>query len=159
MSKKRIAIVGVGNILLGDEGIGVRVVKELEKEKYSEEINFLDAGTAFFSIVSELRNFKKAIIIDAVHGGKKAGTVYRFNIDDVAGKGNSIISLHDFGVIESIQLERVIAKLPDEIIFYGVEPKNVTPSLELSSVLQCKLKYVVQKIFEELRISGIRVIR
>lgn len=159
MSRKRIAIVGVGNILLGDEGIGVRVLEELEKEKYSEKINFLDAGTAFFSIVSELRKVEKAIIIDAVHGGKKAGTVYRFNIDDIAGKGNSIISLHDFGVIESVQLERVIAKLPDEIIFYGVEPQNVTPSLELSSVLQGKLKYVVQKIFEELRISGIRIIR
>jgi hydrogenase maturation protease len=159
LSRKRIAIVGVGNILLGDEGIGVRVLEELEKEKYSEEINFLDAGTAFFSIVSELRNFEKAIIIDAVHGGRKAGTVYRFNIDDIVGKGNSIISLHDFGVMESIQLERVIAKLPDEIIFYGVEPQNVTPSLELSSVLQGKLKYVVKKIFEELNISGIRIIK
>ena len=51
-----------------------------------------------------------------------------------------------------VRIMKPDAKLPDEIIFYGVEPQNVTPSLELSSVVQGKLKYVVKKIFEELKI-------
>ena len=158
MSKKNIAVVGVGNILMGDEGIGIKVLQDLEKKTYSQEVKFIDAGTAFFNVVSELRYLDKAIIIDAVHGGGKAGTVYRFKIDDMRGQSKPIISLHDFGVLESIQLEKVIAQLPDDIVFFGIEPENVTLSLELSPVVQGRVEYVVKKILEELHISGIDVL-
>ena len=158
MYNKKVAVVGVGNTLMGDEGIGILVLNELEKKTYSGDIEFIDAGTGFFNIVSELRSFGKVIIIDAVHGGQEAGTVYRFEIDDIEGKGDSAVSLHDFGVLESIQLERIVAKLPEDIVFYGIEPQNIELLMEISPVVKRKVNYVVQKIIDELRESGIEVV-
>jgi len=85
LCKKKIAVIGVGNILMGDEGVGVEVVRRLERLKYLGDVELIDAGTAFLDVVLELRSFEKVIIIDAVHGGEAAGTVYRFTLDDVEG--------------------------------------------------------------------------
>ena len=150
---------GVGNLLMGDEGIGIEVVKRLEElpkaGQGSVGYDIIDAGTAFFNIVSALRGYKKLIIVDAVHGGEPPGTVYRFTFEDIQGMECSAVSLHDFGVVESIQLERLVARLPEEIVFYGIEPESVQLSMELSPVILEKVEYVVRKILEELNESGI----
>ncbi len=70
-----ILVLGVGNILLGDEGIGVHVVRELEKEKLSGNVELMDAGTALFSVVHLLKKRKKVIVIDAAKGGEEPGTI------------------------------------------------------------------------------------
>jgi hydrogenase maturation protease len=162
LGSKKIAVVGVGNLLMGDEGIGIEVVKRLEElpkgGPTSVGYDVIDAGTAFFDIVSELRGYDKLIIVDAVHGGEPPGTVYRFTFEDIQGMKGCAISLHDFGVVESIQLERVVARVPEEIVFYGIEPERVQLSMELSPLIREKVEYVVRKILEELRESGISIL-
>lgn len=158
MCKKKIAVIGVGNILMGDEGVGVEVVRRMERLKYLGDVELIDAGTAFLDVVLELRSFEKVIIIDAVHGGEAAGTVYRFTLDDVEGD-KPAISLHDFGVIESIRLESLVADLPKEIVFYGVEPQIINIAMQLSPTVGGKVDYVVQKIIDELIASGVQVQR
>jgi len=155
LCKRKVAVIGVGNLLMGDEGVGIAVVRRLEKVVISDELEIIDAGTSFFTMVSELRRFQKVIIVDAVHGREAPGSVYRFTMEDVEGKKDSVLSLHDFGVFESIRLERLIAPMPEEIIFYGVEPLSVRLTMQLSPTLQEKVGYVVQKIIEELKESGI----
>jgi hydrogenase maturation protease len=152
--RKKIAVVGVGNILMGDEGVGIEVVKRLEElpgiGAGCDCIEIIDAGSGFLNIVSGLREYDKIIIVDAVHGGEAPGTVYRFRFEDVEGRRAPDLSLHDFGVFESIQLERLVAPLPEDIVFYGVEPHSVRLSMELSDVVGAKVGYVVERIVEEL---------
>ncbi|MCK5568580.1 MAG: hydrogenase maturation protease [Spirochaetes bacterium] len=152
-------MVGVGNILMGDEGVGIEVVNILEKKSYTGDIELIDAGTSFFNIVSDLRSFEKVIIIDAVNGGREAGTVYRFKPGDIEEAGSPVtISLHDFGVLESIKLERVLGKFPDEVVFFGIEPYKIELSMELSPQIKEKMNYIIAKVLDELKKEGIETV-
>ncbi len=73
-----VLVLGVGNILLGDEGIGVHIIRELEKEKLPGNVELMDAGTALFSIVHFLKKRKKVIVVDAAKGGGKSEYSFYF---------------------------------------------------------------------------------
>ncbi|RKX96701.1 MAG: hydrogenase [Spirochaetes bacterium] len=146
MSKKRIAVVGVGNILMGDEGFGVRVIQYLKEKSIPNNVSLIDAGTWFFNIAGSLTDFDRVIVVDIAKGGKDPGTIYRFYEKDIKSNSEESISLHDFGVIESLNLERLVRKMPDDIIFYGIEPERIELSMDLSD----KLKPLVQKVAEEI---------
>ncbi len=143
------AIVGVGNILMGDEGFGVRVIQYLAKKDLPENISLIDAGTGFFNIASNLSKYEKVIIIDIARGGKAPGTIYRFTESDIKSDTAESVSLHDFGVIESLKLERLVRKIPDNIIFYGIEPYKIELSMELSDFLKDKVSKVAEIVLKE----------
>jgi hydrogenase maturation protease len=146
--KKSIAIIGVGNQIMGDEGTGVETLHVLRQMSCPEGVELIDAGTAFFSIVSDLKDFKKLIIVDVVRGGKPPGTVYRFEMEDVKG-GDILVSLHDVGVVDSLMMESLVGKIPEEIVFFGIEPQRVELSTELSETVKKRLGYLAQRILEE----------
>ncbi|MGQ9615822.1 MAG: hydrogenase maturation protease [Spirochaetota bacterium] len=155
----RFAIVGVGNILMGDEGAGVEAVRLIGEMGLPEGVDLIDAGTAFFTIAPGLdkHNYKKLFIIDAVKGGGKPGTLYRFTMDEVdcgIGPGKEMLSLHDFGVLEALKLERLIGRLPEEIIFYGIEPEVIKLSMEISPVVRKSLKVLSRRLLDELEVDN-----
>ena len=162
----RTAIVGVGNVLMADDGIGVQAVWELERQSLPDGIELLDGGTAFPSLAGQLAGFHKLIIVDAVRGGALPGTIFRFKLEDILDKqGRSkaparspgAFSLHDLGVIEALLLERLAASTSPSraatawgsTVFIGIEPAMVEPSMELSPTLRQRLPVLVQTILEE----------
>ncbi len=151
---KKVAVVGVGNILMGDEGAGIEVARELEKRVRNVEI--IDAGTAFFALVSEMDRFDKLIIVDAARGGKEPGTVYRFRLEDVRST-QPAVSLHDVGVVEALKLESLTGRIPEEVVFYGIEPCKVELSMGLSEVVRKKISYTAEAIVRELEADGIQI--
>ena len=204
MRANKIAVVGAGNVLMGDEGVGVEVMRALE-DKVREGVlgspgpagtdcpagstgcageagaasaagllDFIDAGTGFFTMVSDLDGYKAVVIIDAANGGSQPGSMYRFAMDEngggfsgscvsgeAAAKGRGFpgvlelrhaapISLHDFGVLESIAWERVRGKLRGKVVLFGIEPWNVELRLGLSELLEAKLDRYVERILQEI---------
>jgi hydrogenase maturation protease len=145
----RVAVIGIGNILMADEGAGVEALSLLEKRGCPDFVELIDAGTAFFAIVSDLREFEKLVILDAARGGQSPGTVYRFNLDDVKSN-NALISLHDIGVVDALRMERLVGAVPENIVFFGIEPLTVRFSVGLSAPVREKLHYLVDRVFEEL---------
>ncbi len=155
MYKKKIAVVGVGNILMGDEGAGIRVINELEKRGYSQKVDLIDAGTAFFDIVPELKQYDKVIIVDVTRGGQKPGTIYRFELNDVESQNEISLSVHDIGVLQSFRLESIMSDIPDEIVFFGIEPYQIKISMELSPVIKGTINRLVDRVAQELKKDGI----
>jgi len=151
---KKVAVVGVGNILMGDEGAGIEVIRELEKRV--RNVDIIDAGTAFFALVSDLCSFDKLIIVDAARGGEKPGTVYRFRLED-ARSPQPVISLHDMGVVEALKLESLTGRVPEEVVFYGIEPRRVEFTIGLSEIIREKIAYTADAIIRELSADGIQV--
>jgi hydrogenase maturation protease len=148
---KKVAVVGVGNTLMVDEGVGVVILNLLEKTKFSEKIDFIDAGTSFFNIVSDLKEYDKVVIIDAVYGGRAPGTLYRFEMNEVEDFDvNGMLSLHDLGVTQSIKLEKLTGGFPEDVVFFGIEPKTVELSMELSDEVQDNVEKITDKIIDEL---------
>jgi hydrogenase maturation protease len=168
------AIVGVGNILMGDEGIGVRAIQALEHSALPENVTLIDGGTAFPTLAGELTDFDKLIIVDAVNGGASPGTIYRFQIEELlegqrpptasvadGDADTGPISLHDLGIVETLILERfhqdVRRTRHNEVVIVGIEPESVALSIELSPTLEARLPQLVQAVLGEIaQTSGLR---
>jgi len=149
--KRRIAVVGVGNILMGDEGIGVRVVEELCRKDLPERVELFDGGTAFHALAAQLESFDKLIVVDAVKGGKPPGTLYRFEAGELAETRRTMLSLHDLGVVETLLIEQVLHRMPEEIVLIGAEPEAIELSMELSPCLQDKLPGLIEMVLKEIK--------
>jgi len=144
-----VLVLGVGNILLGDEGIGVHVIKELEKEKLPGNVELMDAGTALFSTVHFLKKRKKVIVIDAAKGGGKAGTIYRILPSQIKNEHSKILSMHEMGLREClVTLEQ--EGVSQDIVIIGIEPDLIDWGIQLSYRLQQKLPEIVRAVLSEI---------
>jgi len=136
--------------------MGVKAVEELGKENLPAQIELFDAGTAFPTLFYQLLGFDKLIIIDAITGNGPAGTVYRLELDEVMGNPDAPLTLHDIGVIETLRLQSLVSKIPEEIVFLGMKPARIEPSLDLSPIIEAKLQKLVRMVLQELGDNGIR---
>ena len=153
-SGKKIIVIGVGNILWSDEGLGVRAVERLQKTALRETVKLIDAGTSLQRALPLAEGFEKMIIIDAVKAGKPAGTFHRFTLEELEqGKTGPMelkLSLHEIDVPRAIAMERLVARLPEQIIFLGLEPEKIGPGMELSRAVLEKMDLLVSEIKKEL---------
>jgi hydrogenase maturation protease len=139
-------ILGVGNILLKDEGVGCHVAHALEKIPLPNT-KVIDGGTSPNVLLPE--DAAKLIVVDAARGGGEPGEIYRFHLDDIASGQKPLLSLHDIGSIDNLLLMRLWHNIGETIII-GVEPKEIGWGLELSPELQEKIPRIVEAILEEL---------
>jgi hydrogenase maturation protease len=146
----KIAVLGIGNLLLKDEGIGVHLVEKLADVIDDANIKIIDAGTYpdFLSMVED--NLDKLIIVDAVKNGDEPGTIYRFAFDVVDLEGAPPFSLHDIGVVDSLRTMALLNKQPKSTIVIGIEPKTIDFGLELSPEIEKKLPKIIDLVLHEI---------
>lgn len=146
---ERVVVVGLGNILMKDDGVGVHAIWALQHKILPASVDIIDGGTSP-DIVFLVEGAKKVILVDAASGGGEPGTVYRLSLDDVSER-TAYLSVHDIGLVESLKmLERLTGKTLDVLII-GVEPAIVAAGTELSPELERRLPDIVDFIEEELR--------
>jgi len=145
-----ILILGVGNILLGDEGVGVRVIEAMQDMKLPENVELLDGGTASIDILENLKNREKVIIIDTVKGGGEPGTVYRFTPADIRVKKKMYTSLHQVGILEALTMFEYTGGTPRDITIYGIEPEKMELGLELSPEISAVIPRVIELVLAEI---------
>jgi hydrogenase maturation protease len=144
-------ILGIGNILLRDEGVGVHVVNALEKAGLPDGVEALDGGTSGANLVDWIADRDKVIVVDATAADGQPGTVYRFCVDDLIKKTASLGSLHEFGFLETYLMARHLGCAPREVVIFGVQPADVQFGLDLSPSLRAQLPRVVDLVLEEAR--------
>jgi hydrogenase maturation protease len=146
----RITILGIGNLLLKDEGIGVHLVQKLESLVDKPNIKIVDAGTYpdFMSLVDD--NLDKLIVLDAVKTGDRAGTIYRFSSDDVDSDSTLPVSAHDIGVLDSLKTMALFNKQPKSTVIIGIEPGTIEFGLELSPEIEDKLPRIIDLVLKEI---------
>lgn len=152
----RTLIAGVGNVLLGDEGIGVHAVRALLCGELPAGADAVDAGTALGDLLGELPRYRTLILVDAVRGGGVPGTLYRMEVtspDELAGPRRPL-SLHEFGVAEALAQARALGVLPPRVALLGMEPARIGPGMELSETAARALPELVKIIREEARCSA-----
>ena len=152
-AKKKTLIAGLGNILLGDEGVGVRVIEEIEKRfTLPADLSLLDGGTAGYALIDYIKGYDRLIMIDAVRGGKKPGTIYRLSEDDIQQRTDLKLSGHQISLPDVLCLAGKLDKLP-EILLIGIEPKDMDYDLELSREVKDAAESVIESLVQELGIS------
>jgi len=143
-------VLGVGNILRRDDGVGVRVVEAMKSRELPGNVELLDGGMASVDLLGSLIHRDKVIIIDAARYGNEPGTLYRFTVDDVMGQGQSLTSLHQVGVFEMLTMARHLGCAPKEVVILGVESGEVDWGSELSPEVAGVVPEVVELVLAEL---------
>ena len=148
-------MLGVGNILLSDEGAGIKAVEDLQK-RYSlpQEIEVIDGGTMGFDLLPYLDNRSHLFIIDAVKSEKPPGTASRIPLDDPPAYFRTKISPHQLGLSELLAIASMTDSLPDEIVLFGIEPEKLETSLEMSAAVEKNITSLVDMVAAELEQLG-----
>ena len=155
MNKETI-VLGLGNPLMADEGIGTAIVDRLSKlAEQFPDAEFLDAGTGGMNLLHIIAGRKKAIIIDCAFMGAAPGTIKRFTSDEVTSvKKLAHLSLHEADILQVIELSRKLGECPEEVIFFGIEPAKVEEGMNLSHQLTKKINDYIDTIKEELALHN-----
>jgi len=150
--KKDTIVIGLGNILFSDEGIGVHLIRRLsEHQNEFPLVDFIDAGTGGMNVLHLIANRKKAVIIDCVKMGKKQGTIKQFEPADVqTTKKMSHFSLHEADILQIINLSRQLGECPDKIVIFGIEPESLELGQKLSKTLSDGINAYLADICKEL---------
>ena len=143
-------VVGIGNVLLRDEGIGCHVAHALEGIPLPD-VKIIDGGTCP-EVLQFLEDADKLVIVDAVKGGGTPGQIYRFHLEDITLEQKPFLSLHDVGLVDSLMLTQLWHNISEAVII-GVEPREINWGLELSPELQEKMPQIINAILAELNYS------
>lgn len=148
---RRIAVLGVGNVLLEDEGVGIHIINALKDSLLPANVHLqiIDGGTSP-NAFHLLERADKLIIIDAVRGGSGPGSVYRFRADDITPEDKNIVSLHQIGLFDNLEIMEYMGDRPKDVVIIGVEPKEMGWGLELSPELEIRVPHVVSIVLEEI---------
>jgi hydrogenase maturation protease len=150
-----ILVLGIGNVLLTDEGIGVRALKELERRyTYPTNVELLDGGTAGIELLRHIRNRDYLIIIDAMKCGQEPGTVFRVEGDEVPAAFRTRISPHQLGLSDLLAAAMLTDELPANLVLYGVEPESIDIGLDLTETVEANVDKLVGAVADELRSLG-----
>lgn len=149
----KVIILGVGNLLLSDEGAGVHAVQKLKEKVSHEEIEIIDGGTLGLDLLPYFEQAEKLIIVDCARGGKKPGSIYRFGIESIKRERSSVkLSLHDFNLVDVINLAEALNRRLPEIVFYGIEPKSLdvgeTPTEEVKQAIDRVVQMILNELLE-----------
>jgi len=153
--KKDVVVIGLGNVLLSDEGIGVHIVRRLSsRQDKFPYVDFIDADTGGMNVLHLIANRKRAVIIDCAKMGAKPGTLMRFTPDEVQSvKKLSQYSLHEQDILQVINLSKQLGECPKEIIIFGIEPESTEPGQNLSKTLADKIDTYADEIRKELAVN------
>ena len=143
----QILVLGLGNISLADEGIGIHVAQNLLANEPRDDVVVLDVGNAVADAMPAIAAADKVVVVDAMEGGGPPGSVYRVRIDDY-DSADPIGSIHRFDLKSALFM--VDRKTPPEVIVIGVEPEVVSWSTNLSRAVKAAFPKDITTVQEEL---------
>ena len=151
---QKILILGVGNLLLRDDGFGVHLINSLKGTTLPDNVELLEAGTVSHQLIPLLHELDHLIVIDVVEAGDAPGSIFRFSPDDMKFPIEQKTSLHQISLIDVLNMAALTGSKPKTVII-GVQPKDVSSwSMELNDELIAVIPRVKELIFEELNRIG-----
>ena len=146
----KIVVIGIGNLLLMDEGIGIHTINELETHDLPKSIEIYDGGTGGFKLIDLMHGAARVIFIDAVETGKAPGSVTIFRAEDVHSIYNKKkYSLHDTDLMEIIKMAEMLGN-PPMIEIVGIQPKTINYGTTLSKELAGSMSNIVNSVLKRI---------
>lgn len=156
MASEHILVLGVGNILLTDEGVGIRVIERLqERYEFPDNVSVVDGGVLGLSLLGIISEADHLIVVDAVKNGREPGSLCRLEGDEVPKRILAKNSLHQVDFLETLTSCQALDRAPETVIL-GVEPRDIeTMSIELTPTVQEKVDLLVRMVLKELDRLGV----
>lgn len=152
-----ILVLGLGNILLQDEGIGVRAVQHMQRNfEFPPQVEVLDGGTAGMALYEHIVDRDQIIVIDAVKTGREPGTLVKLENKDVPAFFRTKVSPHQLALSDILAALKIGGEHLPEIVVIGIEPVTLETGLEMSATVSGKLNALVEKTLECLAELGVQ---
>jgi len=144
----KIGIIGIGNPLMTDDGIGLVLLEKLRNEKQNlKNVEYIDGGTGGLNLLHTISNFDTVIFIDAVHFDGKLGESRLLKLDEIKSKKNiKLNSTHSIDFLKAIDISKKLGQKQKNIFIFAVQPKDISFGTKISKELNQKIK----TIFEDL---------
>jgi hydrogenase maturation protease len=151
------SVIGIGNVLLGDDGVGVWVARHLARAyRFAPHVEVLDGGTLGLDLITYVADTDRLIVVDAASTGGEPGALAVLRGAAVPAVMRQLLSAHEATLCDLLAALTLLGKMPREFIAVGIEPLRIRPSLELSDPVRGALAGAEAAVVGELRAWGIR---
>lgn len=151
-----VLVLGIGNLLLQDEGAGVAALEEFgRKYEVPEGVELLDGGTSGIELLQHIQGRDRLIILDVVKMGKPAGTVVRMEGEAVPALFRKKISPHQLGLSDLLATAQLTGSMPRDVVLVGIEPKSLETGLTVSDEVGRNLEAMADMVARELASVGL----
>ncbi len=155
--QKKILVLGIGNLLLSDDGVGVHAVQLLQQEEWPPNVTLMDAGTFTHDIFYLFEGYSHIVVLDIVHAKREPGCIFVLLEKDLLENTSQRLSIHDIDLLDSLRMAHMLHGTKPELLIVGMEPYDyLTWSMELSPVLTPffpafveKARVEIQKLLED----------
>jgi hydrogenase maturation protease len=151
---KKIGIIGIGNLLRKDDGVGIVLLERLQKQKKElpKNIEFIDGGTGGMNLLHLLAQFDIVLLIDAVDFKARPGQARVFSLKDIQSQKKPVMmSTHDPDFLNLLRLSQELKELPETLVIFGVQPRDVSYGMGLSKEIETVLDGLFLKLQKELQ--------
>jgi hydrogenase maturation protease len=154
-SRPTTLVIGLGNPLRGDDGVGVRAIQMLAAQALPPGVQLADGGTQGLGIVNLMEGQQRVILIDAAEVGRSPGQFARFTLDEAQLRGDAQhLSVHAAGLRDALLLAQALRMLPDEVVIFGVQPASLEWGNRLSREVEATVPDLVAAVLAEIADSG-----
>ena len=156
----RVLVLGIGNLVMSDDGVGVKVVQQLQREySFAEGVKIMDGGTLGLDLLPMLEGIDHLIVVDAVETGRRPGTCVRLAGEELPVALETKVSAHQMGLKDLLSVARLLGHSPGEMVLIGVQPGSIEMDTELTPEIEAVLQELVDNVLDELKVIGITCLR
>jgi hydrogenase maturation protease len=153
---KSVLVLGIGNLVMGDDGVGVLVAQRLQQEyRFEDNVEIMDGGTLGLDLLPKLENITNLIMIDAVETGQKAGTCVRLCGQELPIALETKVSPHQMGLKDLLAVSELMGHTPKEMVLIGVQPGSIEMEIGLTAEVEAQLETLISNVLAELANWGI----
>lgn len=157
MSSPDVVILGLGNLLMEDEGVGIHALRVLQSNYHFEpEIELIDGGTSGLDLLPFFRPDSQMIMLDAMLFDEPPGSIGRVEDDDILARLNTKTSVHHLGLSDLLAMAKLTDTLPGKIVLFGVKPESMELTVELSDTVRDSIPRLLDYVIQQLAAWGIK---
>ncbi len=149
-SKKPILVIGVGNSIQMDDGIGIHVINEMTNYNLPDNVELFDGGTLGIDLLPWIEGREYLVLIDSIKADHPAGTIFRFHPQDIDYDDAPKTSIHQLGLVDSLKMSSILGHAPKEVVIFAVQPAIIDWGEELTEPLEKVVPKVIRLVLEEI---------
>jgi hydrogenase maturation protease len=156
----QVLVLGIGNLVMSDDGVGVKVVQRLQREYcFSPCVEVMDGGTLGLDLLPKLEGIEHLIVVDAVETGGKPGTCVRLAGKELPIALETKVSPHQMGLKDLLSVAELLGHSPGEMVLIGVQPGSIEMDTELTPEVEAVLQLLTDNVLDEIKKIGLAYTR
>lgn len=158
-SQGKILILGIGNTVMADDGVGVKIIHHLQQNyTFPEYVEVLDGGTLGLDLLPKLESLDRLILVDAIEIGREPGAWTRLAGEELPIALETKLSPHQMGVKDLLAVSQLMGHMPENMALYGIQPKSIEMDTELTPEVSAAMEPVLHELLLELQNIGVDVL-